>query len=260
MVVARGVQSPEGVADVLVRSARDLGVAGRDDDYGSGLLRAAIAVRMAGPASTLTASVRGVTYACPSESTPPSAFTDIGSTVHAASVRCVAWWDIARGTSDTTFAPNGRVTRAQMASFVARLLEQSGRPLPETPPDAFTDDDGSVHERAIDQLAAIGVVKGRGGTTYAPSADVTRAEMATFLVRAHDLVAEAPLVAGADRFLDDDTSVHEPNIDKAAGAGLAAGNSAVTFAPSSPVLRGQMATFLARTLDLFVATGATPPR
>jgi len=103
------------------------------------------------------------------------------------------------------------------------------------------------------------VVQGRGGTTFAPNATVTRAEMATFLVRAHDLVA-APLPAGPDRFVDDAGSVHEPNIDKVAAAGLAAGTSDTTFAPSSPVLRGQMATFLARLLDLFVETGVTPAR
>ena len=83
--------------------------------------------------------------------------------------------------------------------------------------------------------------------------------MATFLVRAHDLVTE-PLPVGSDRFFDDETSVHEANIDKVAAAGLAAGTSATRFAPSSPVLRGQMATFLARLLDLFVATEVTPPR
>jgi hypothetical protein len=147
-----------------------------------------------------------------------------------------------------------------MASFVARLLEAAGRTLPAAPPDAFVDDSGSVHELRIDQLAAAGVVQGRGGGTYAPHAAVTRAEMATFLVRAHDLVASPVLAAGPDRFVDDDGSVHEPSIDKVAAAGLAAGVGVGTFAPSAPVSRGQMATFLARTLDLFVATGATPAR
>jgi len=54
--------------------------------------------------------------------------------------------------------------------------------------------------------------------------------------------------------------VHEANIDKVAAAGLAAGTTDTTFSPTSPVLRGQMATFLARLLDRFVETGVTDPR
>jgi hypothetical protein len=129
-----------------------------------------------------------------------------------------------------------------------------------SPADKFTDDETSVHEDSINQLAAVGVVQGRGGTTYAPDATVTRAEMATFLVRAHDLVATPSLPAGPDQFADDETSVHETNINKVAAAGLAAGTSSTTFSPTNPVLRGQMATFLARLLDRFVETGVTPSR
>jgi hypothetical protein len=32
------------------------------------------------------------------------------------------------------------------------------------------------------------------------------------------------------------------------------------YSPTTPVQRGQMATFLARTIDLLVADGGTPPR
>jgi hypothetical protein len=167
---------------------------------------------------------------------------------------------VANGTTSTTFSPNGRMTRAQLASFVARELEAVGLSLPASPPDAFSDDDTSVHELRINQLAAIGVVQGRGGGTYAPNAVVTRAEMATFLVRAHDQVAAQPLPVGPNAFADDDGSTHEASIDKVAAAGLAAGTSETMFSPSSPVLRGQMATFLARLLDRLVQSGAAAAR
>jgi hypothetical protein len=35
----------------------------------------------------------------------------------------MAWWGIAAGTSATTFGPTAPVTRAQVASFLARTLE-----------------------------------------------------------------------------------------------------------------------------------------
>src|SRR3546814_5912210 len=84
------------------------------------------------------------------------------------------------------------MTRAQLATFIARLIEASGKPLPAEPFDAFVDDWGSAHELSINQLAAVGVVKGRG-QHYDPNTTVTRGEMATIVVRAHDLIA------GSDR-------------------------------------------------------------
>jgi serine protease len=245
---------PDAIEQLLKATAVDLGPAGRDDEYGYGLVQAGAAVRAG------SIGVQGIVHACPDGVTPLPSFTDLSGSAHAAAVGCVAWWEVASGKTATTFDPNGRMTRAQLASFVARELEAAGLTLPATPPDAFTDDAGSVHELRIDQLAAVGVVQGRGGSTYSPNAVVSRAEMATFLVRAHDLVAPSPLPAGIDRFVDDSTSVHQANINKVAGAGLAAGTTATTFEPTSPVLRGQMATFLARLLDRLVEIGATAAR
>ena len=256
LLVARGLTDPDVIEQTLEATALDLGPAGPDDQYGHGLVQSGAAVRSV---SLGASSVQGIEHACPTGSTPPNAFQDLSGSVHAASVGCVAWWGVASGKTSTIFDPNGRVTRAQLASFVARELEAAGATLASAPPDAYTDDETSVHELRINQLAAAGVVQGRGDGTYAPNATVTRAEMATFLVRAHDLIA-APLPTGADRFVDDAGSVHEPNINKVAAAGLAAGTSPTTFGPTSPVLRGQMATFLARLLDRFVEIGVTPPR
>jgi hypothetical protein len=54
--------------------------------------------------------------------------------------------------------------------------------------------------------------------------------------------------------------VHEASIDKSAAAGLAGGTSAGIFSPLQPVSRGQLASFMARNLDLLVAGGdATTP-
>jgi len=257
LVHASGATGPDQIERILESTAVDLGPAGRDDQYGYGIVQSGAAV-----VSPLIGQpfVQGIDHACPSESTPPPSFTDVSGSVHEAAVGCVAWWEVANGTTSTTFSPNGRMTRAQLASFVARELEAVGLSLPASPPDAFSDDDTSVHELRINQLAAIGVVQGRGGGTYAPNAVVTRAEMATFLVRAHDQVAAQPLPVGPNAFADDDGSTHEASIDKVAAAGLAAGTSETMFSPSSPVLRGQMATFLARLLDRLVQSGAAAAR
>jgi hypothetical protein len=201
--------------------------------------------------------IQPITNACPTMA--PTPFTDVAGTAHAPGVACVYAWDIAAGRSADEFAPGALVTRGQMAAFLANLLETAGVALPTSPPDAFVDDEGSMHEQQINQLAALGVVRGRTADTYAPSDTVKRAEMATFLVRAHDRAADSTLPAGVDRFWDDDTSAHEPNIDKVGQAGLAAGTSATRFLPSSPVTRGQMSTFVSRTLDLLIEEGGVVP-
>jgi hypothetical protein len=69
-----------------------------------------------------------------------------------------------------------------MASFLARAL---GLGDPGT--DVFNDDDGSPHEGAIDAIASAGVSNGCGAGSYCPEQPVTRAEMASLLVRAFDL-------------------------------------------------------------------------
>jgi hypothetical protein len=46
---------------------------------------------------------------------------------------------------------------------------------------------GSFADAWIEQLAAEGVTSGCGGGNYCPDANVTRAEMAVFLVRAFSL-------------------------------------------------------------------------
>jgi hypothetical protein len=55
--------------------------------------------------------------------------------------------------------------------------------------------------------------------------------------------------------------VHEVNINRVSGAGIAAGVGGTRFAPLDETRRGQMSTFLARLLDVLVEQGKTaPPR
>ncbi len=108
----------------------------------------------------------------------------------------------------------------------------------------FSDDDGSVHETAIEALAREGITKGCGGDLFCPRGTVTRGEMAAFLVRALDLPA-----ASSVEFSDDDDSVFEGDIERLAAAGVTKGCSADRFCPDAAVTREQMAAFLHRALD-----------
>jgi len=202
-----------------------------------------------------TVEPRAIDDSCPDGQVPPSGFTDIADNPHGHAIDCVAWWEIASGTSSTTYAPSLSVSRAQMATFIARTIEKSGGTLPETTTNHFSDDEGNPHEPNINRLAEAGLVAGVGDGRYGPNLSVSRAQMATFLVSAFEYRTGDKLTATGDYFTDDEGNAHEPNINKAAGAGFAGGTAAATYSPSAPVRRDQMASFLARVLDLLVEGG-----
>src|SRR3546814_19879136 len=86
--------------------------------------------------------------ACPSGQ-PSGTFSAVaGDNPHRRSIDCVADHSIAQGTSAGRFSPALDVTRAQMASFVARMIPEAGGSLSDSPPDAFSDDTGSEIGRA----------------------------------------------------------------------------------------------------------------
>jgi len=191
---------------------------------------------------------------------PPSPFRDTGGNLHERAITCMAWWDVAAGTGPGAYSPGRSVRRDQMATFLARMLYQAGVPFPAHPPDAFPDDDGSLHEPLIDAMAALGVVGGRADGTYGPSGPVTRGQMATFLARALPMATRAALANTTDYFNDDSGDVHEQAINQITEAGIAGGSADGRYRDGAPVRRDQMASFLARVLASTVQAGhAAPP-
>ncbi len=126
-----------------------------------------------------------------------------------------------------------------MATFLVRALD-----LPATELDYFSDDEDTLHEDAINRMAAAGITNGCGEDSFCPDRPITREHMATFLVRALHLPA-----AAADYF-DDVDSNHEDSVNRLAAAGITGGCGVDAFCPLDHVTRGQMATFLARALGL----------
>jgi hypothetical protein len=208
-----------------------------------------------------TAAPRATDDACPAGQVPAQRFSDVpAQDTHALAIRCMDWWDVAGGFTDGTFRPVGPVTRAQMASFVARAVVAGGGTLQPSPRSAFPDDDASVHARAIDQLAQAGIVQGRADGSYGPDATVTRAQMASFLVRAYRHVTGDDLPLGGPYFSDVQGLVQRDDVNRAAAVGITGGVSGDRYAPQAVTPRGQMATFLARLLDVLVEDGyAVPP-
>jgi hypothetical protein len=146
---------------------------------------------------------------------------------------------ITKGCRALRYCPKDPVTRAQMATFLVRALD-----LPAASKDYFGDDESSSHEDNINRVASAGITSGCAVGRYCPASIVSRAQMASFLARAFSLTATS-----TDYFTDDESSSHEANINKVAGAGITTGCSPTTYCPAANVTRGQMAAFLHRALE-----------
>jgi uncharacterized lipoprotein YddW (UPF0748 family) len=114
---------------------------------------------------------------------PPSGFTDTDG-IFEADIDLLAHLGIVEGVSPTRYAPLQYVTRAQMASIIARTFAYGYRsPLPAGPL-PFTDvAPTSVHADAIARIAAAGITTGVTPTLFEPNRTVPREQMASFVTR-----------------------------------------------------------------------------
>jgi subtilisin family serine protease len=145
--------------------------------------------------------------------------------------------------ANTLYCPEGLLTRGQMAAFLVKALG-----LNPTATNFFSDDDGTLFESDIDKLAAAGITSGCGVEAFCPDDLVTRGQMAAFITRALDFDDSGE----GDLFVDDDGQTFEGNIDRLATAGVTYGCNPPTnnrYCPDEPVIRGQMAAFLRRSLE-----------
>ena len=166
-------------------------------------------------------------------------FDDVGLSPFRSHIAWMADEGITTGCAAGRYCPAASVPRDEMASFLARAMGLSG-----TAPDAFTDDEGNLHEVNIDRVAKAGITTGCGPGLYCPSVPVRRDQMASFLARAVGLSGIAP-----DAFTDDEGNIHELNINLVAEAGITTGCGLALYCPNGHVSRGQMAAFLQRAFD-----------
>ncbi|MCE2528026.1 MAG: S-layer homology domain-containing protein [Actinomycetia bacterium] len=243
----------------------------------AGMLAAAPAVGDEHPEADYTATFS----AC--EGVPASGFEDVPEDhASAGSIDCIAYYNITRGTSMTTYSPLMSVTREHMALFLIRLASRVGIEVTDTPDDAGFTDIGDLSEGsqlAINQLADLDITSGTSDTTYSPGDAVRRDHMALFIARLMDKMdpfADPNAAGGAAPFAyipedvvavnaeddDDDIAVMSPFNDlglttkKAYDAitalwelGVASGVSDTAYAPAALITRAAMADFMAGVLD-----------
>lgn len=170
---------------------------------------------------------------------------DIVGSVHRANIQAAVDAGLMKGTSATAFSPTLPVSRGQLASLVRNVLATRGVTAANAP-NAFADDNGSVHEPNINSLAALRVIGGNGeaGSSYFPTRDASRSTVASYLGRAYVRITGRALPTSPDAFTDDERDPAEAEINGLAALGVIGGKGGGVFDPNGSVNRAQVATMV----------------
>ena len=189
-----------------------------------------------------------------------SRFTDVSSRSHPSHYANIEALD-AKGVFDGTecgarrFCPGEPAKRWAVAVWIVRVID--GRDPVPVAKSRFADvDDHEWWMPYVERLADLGITVGckQSPLRYCPHETVTRARMASFLVRAFRLQRAAS--AG---FADTRGNTHETNIDALFAAKITVGckQRPLRYCPDRPVTRAQMATLLNRGLGGSTGGGTT---
>lgn len=149
------------------------------------------------------------------------------------------------GYVDGTVRPEAYISRAEVATIFFRLMTEEFRGANWSTQNNFSDvAGGSWYNNAISTGTTAGIIRGYADGTFAPDANITRAEFAAI----------------ASRFLSDETAVGssftdiaghwaESDINRAVTAGWIRGRGDNRFAPDDYITRAEVMTLVNRMLD-----------
>ena len=175
---------------------------------------------------------------------PGTAFTDVPAGAYYE--EAVGWAvkeGITKGTSDSTFTPDGVCTRAQAVTFLWRA---AGSPAAKAASLPFADvKAGSYYDDAVRWAVENGVTVGTSATTFSPNATCSRAQIVTFLWRAQ----KSPAAGSANPFDDVAGSAYYADaVQWAVQKNITKGTGATAFSPDANCIRAQIVTFLYRSM------------
>ena len=175
---------------------------------------------------------------------PGTSFTDVPAGAYYE--EAVGWAvekGITKGTSDSTFTPDGVCTRAQAVTFLWRA---AGSPAAKAASLPFADvKAGSYYDDAVRWAVENGVTVGTSATTFSPNATCSRAQIVTFLWRAQ----KSPAAGSANPFDDVAGSAYYADaVQWAVQKDITKGTGATAFSPDANCIRAQIVTFLYRSM------------
>ena len=175
---------------------------------------------------------------------PGTSFTDVPAGAYYE--EAVGWAvkeGITKGTSDSTFTPDGVCTRAQAVTFLWRA---AGSPAAKAGSLPFADvKAGSYYDDAVRWAVENGVTVGTSATTFSPNATCSRAQIVTFLWRAQ----KSPAAGSANPFDDvANNAYYADAVLWAVQKDITKGTGATAFSPDANCIRAQIVTFLYRSM------------
>jgi hypothetical protein len=193
------------------------------------------------------------------------AFTDVpGSHAYATAIDDLSTRGIINGYDDGTFRPGNPVWRQHFAKMIVLTLD-----LPASEADVcpFGDVDiGGTSTLYPDNYIAVaasnGITQGTGPGTFAPTADIFRAQVITMVVRAAQNILPGTLLTPTGSYQNtwgtSFSSIHGPNARTAEYNGLLAGLPVASLDPWGKMPRGEVAQVLHNLLGLMEGGPAGP--
>lgn len=150
------------------------------------------------------------------------------------------------GYSDGTVRPNGKITRAEVATIFFRLLDDDTRAKYWSSKNDFSDVSADKwYNNAVSTLSNMGVIGGYADGTFRPDAPISRAEFAKIAVSFTQNNGSATY----NYFTDvKTTDWFAPYVTAAKDAGLIEGYSDGSFKPESKITRAEACAIVNRTL------------
>lgn len=150
------------------------------------------------------------------------------------------------GYSDGTVRPNGRITRAEVATIFFRLLTDNARQRNWSSENNFSDVSADKwYNNAVSTLCHMGVLGGYSDGTFRPNAPITRAEFAKIAVS----FSQANGSAVYSYFTDvKTTDWFAPYVTTAKDSGLIEGYSDGSFKPENRITRAEACAIVNRVL------------
>ena len=140
--------------------------------------------------------------------------------------------------------PEGKITRAEVATIFFRLLSDEVREMMFCEENDFSDvNNGSWYNNAVSTMAAMGIVEGYPDGTFRPNDYITRAEFAA-------IVARFEVAGNSEGNFFNDTDGHwaEELINIAANNGWVNGYPDGSFCPNNYITRAEAMTLVNRVL------------
>ncbi|MET3942997.1 hypothetical protein ABIC22_005809 [Paenibacillus sp. PvP094] len=156
------------------------------------------------------------------------------------------------GYKDGLFRPNNKITRAEMATILAKVVEKDAASS-----DVTFSDVSSSHwaAAAIDKVAKMGLMQGYKDGTFKPNQSLTRAEMASLAV------SLAPdMTKRGSGFSDIGSHWAKEAIQKAQGLGILTGYKDGTFRPNADLTRAEAIIVINRALGRGPLKGVSQPQ